>query len=366
MAAEGAGYGALSAAGHDQDIGTGAMLGAAGGALGNVAGEGAAAAISKALGMFNKAPKTMDSDALKQAAQAAYQRADDAGVIYSPDAIKRVTGNLKGDFADFGFHPQLQPGANVALSELERLGGQNVTLKGLDTARKIAGNAYQPMNKSNNALTGKVTSAIDDLVQNPQAGDVLFGNAGAAGASIKEARDMYGRSAKMEKIDYLLKKAGLNAGSANSGGNVENASLQQLKTILTNPKNTRGFSADEIKALERAITPSGVHKAMRLVGKLSPQGNGLMLGLGIGGTAGGLGAATIPAMIAGYGAKKGSEAMTRSNVKALERLVASGGNAAALKSPKNAAQKAIERNKAAIARALMMSGVLAGSQAGQP
>jgi hypothetical protein len=315
--------------------------------------------------MFNKAPKTMDADALKQAAQAAYGRADDAGVIYTPEAIQRITKALKGDFADRGFHPQLQPGANVALGELDRLGGENVTLKGLDTARKIAGNAFQPGNKSNNALTSKITSAIDDLVQNPQAGDVLTGDAGAAGGAIKEARNLYARSTKMEKVQGLLDRAGLQAGSTASGGNIENATRQQLKRILTNPKETRGFTADELAQLKKTVLGSTSQNVLRLIGKLSPQGNGLMMALG-GGAAVASPAIAIPTMAAGYGAKKGAEGITRANVAKLEKLIASGGNAAALKSPKNAAQKAIERNKAAIARALMMSGVLAGSQAGQP
>jgi hypothetical protein len=322
--------------------------------------------------MFNKAPKTMDSDALKQAAQAAYQRADDAGVIYSPDAIKRVTGNLKGDFADFGFHPQLQPGANVALSELDRLGGQNVTLKGLDTARKIAGNAYQPMNKSNNALTGKVTGAIDDLVQNPQAGDIIAGNGSQASAAIKEARDMYGRSAKMDKLDELFTRGELNASTSGSGGNLQNATRQQLKRVLMNKGWDRGFKPDEINAIKKFAKGTTGQNILRSLGAMSPMGNGLGKMLWSG--AAGVGAVTNPAtlipMAAGAavtsGAKKGAEVITRKNFEKLQSLIASGGNAAALKAPKNAAQKAIERNKAAIARALMMSGVLAGSQAGQP
>ncbi len=345
-------------AGYGRDFGENAGLAAGLGAAAPVAGELISAGASKVLGAFNKAPKTMDADALKQAAQAAYSKADDAGVIYSPEALQRVTGDLKGEFADFGYHPELQSGAKVALGELDRISQGNVTLKGLDTARKVAGNAYQPLNKSNNALTGKVTSAIDDLVQNPQAGDVLAGDAGKAASAIKEARELYSRSAKLEKIGYLLKKAGLNAGSAGSGGNIENATRQQLKTLLTNPKLTRGMSADELAAAKKAVLGSPIQNALRLAGKLSPQGNGLMMALG-GGAAVANPAIAIPAMIGGTLAKKGAEKMTQANVKTLERLVASGGNAAALQAPKNAAQKAIESRKDLIAKLLMAGGISA-------
>jgi len=342
--------------GQGNDFGQNAGLAAGLGVAAPAAGQAISALGSKALGMFNKAPAAMDAEGLKQAAQAAYKRADDAGVIYTPQAIQRVTNDLKGQFADFGYHPELQSGAKIALNELDRLGSDNVTLKGLDTARKVAGNAFQPMNKSNNALTAKVTDAIDELVQNPQAGDVLAGDATSAASAIKEARDLYGRSAKLEKVNDLLDKAGLNAGSSGSGGNIENATRQQLKTMLTNPKNTRGMSADEIAALKKAVLGSPAQNAMRLAGKLSPQGNGLMMAiqlLAAGATSG----ATLPLAAAGMVTKKISEGMTQSNVKALERLIASGGNAAAIQAPKNAAQKALEAKKDMIAKLLLGGGL---------
>lgn len=338
--------------GYGRDFGENSGLAAVAGAGAPALAQGVTALGSKALGAFNKTPQTMDAEGLKQAAQAAYGRADDAGVIYSPQAIQRVTNDLKGQFAEFGYHPELQSGAKVALGELDRISQGNTTLKGLDTARKLAGNAFQPGNKANNALTAKVTGAIDDLVQNPKSGDVLTGDASKAASAIKEARDLYGRSAKLEKVDYLLKKAGLNAGSAGSGGNIENATRQQLKTLLANPKNTRGMTADEIAATKKAVLGTPVQNALRLAGKLSPQGNGLMMALGGAGAVASP-AIAIPAMAGGYLAKKGAEGITRANVKQLERLIASGGNAAALKAPKNAAQKALEARKDLIAKMLL-------------
>lgn len=345
-------------AGYGRDFGDNAGMAAVVGGVAPAAGDLITKGASKVLGAFNKAPQTMDAAGLKQAAQAAYDQADQAGVVYSPQAIQRVTSGLKGEFADFGYHPELQSGAKVALGELDRIGQGNVTLKGLDTARKVAGNAYQPMNKSNNALTAKVTGAIDDLVQNPQAGDVFTGDATKAADAIKQARELYGRSAKLEKVQYLLQKAGLQAGSTGSGGNIENATRQKLRTLLTDPKNTRGFKPDEIKALKQAVLGTTTQNALRLAGKLSPQGNGLMAALGLGGAAT-VPTVAIPAMIGGALAKKGAEKITSNSVKQLERLIASGGNAAAIQAPKNAAQKAIESKKALIAQILMGGGLMA-------
>lgn len=55
-AVEGAGYGALNASGHDQDIGEGALMGAIFGGAGNAAGEAVATGARKVAGAFNTSP----------------------------------------------------------------------------------------------------------------------------------------------------------------------------------------------------------------------------------------------------------------------------------------------------------------------
>lgn len=322
-ATEGAAYGAVYGAGEGEGLNdrlwnatTGAGLGAAvGGAAGGLARLGAGAIADEAV------PSGEQLQAIKDAA---YKKAEDAGVIYSPAAMQRILKALIGEFTEFGFHPELHKGARVAISEIDRLKDSNVTLKGLDIARRIAGNAFEPGNKSNNALTAKVVNAIDDVVDNPRAGEVIAGNGVEAAAAIKEARDAFARSRKLELVDTLMQRGKLNAGSAGAGGNIENATRQQLKRILTNPNMTRGFTEAELAALEKAVVGGSMQNLIRLLGKLSPQGNGLMMVMHA------LGAGTVPMYslplaAAGFAAKKGSEAMTRNSARLVEALIATGG-----------------------------------------
>jgi hypothetical protein len=274
-------------------------------------------------------------------------------VIFTPEAVNRLRADVYNDFANFGFHPQNQPGAKVAYDELTRLAeGGNVSLKGMDTARKVASGGFNPTNPSNNALIGKLTEKIDDFTTNAGPNDILAGDVDAGTAALKQARDLWGRSRKGELVDELLAKAGLRASSTGSGGNLENASRQNLRKILDSKKMKRGFTADERAALKKAVMGSKTQNALRLAGKLSPQGNGLMLGL-MG--AGSIAAPhiAIPAALGGFAAKKGAEAITKSNVSQLQKLIAAGGNKSALKktlSPEK--QKAID----ALIRALMITG----------
>jgi len=354
--------GAIQATGNDTDPITGALLGAAGGAAGNVAGEALTAGASKALGAFNRPVKTMTPEELKAAGSAAYARAKGAGVIFKPEAVGNLRDTVYKDMAEFGFHPTNQPGAGVAFDELARLSqGGNVSLEGLESLRRMAAGGFNPTNPSNNKLLGQITERIDDFTANATPQDILAGNAKAATDALSEGRDMWSRFRKVEKVDELLGRAGLNAGSAGSGGNIENATRQQLKRILTDKKMMRGFTADEKEAVRKAVLGTPGQNTLRLAGKLSPQGNGLMAALG--------GAASfanpwvgLPAMAIAAGAKKGSEAMTARNAELVKKLIAAGGSKSALQGPKNALQRLTEAQREPLIRALMAGGLVAAGE----
>jgi hypothetical protein len=363
MAADGATLGTVQAWGNDQDAATGAMLGALGGAGGNLLGEGISAGLGKVAGAFNAKPKVMAPEELKAAGSAAYGRAKDAGVVFKPEAVGRLRDTVYKDMAEFGWDPRLQPGAEVVYDRLSRLAeGGNVGLDGLESVRKIAGNAYNPLNNSNNELLRQITQRVDDFAANAGPDDILMGNAKAATDALSEGRGYWARFRKLEKVQELIDRAGRRAGSTGSGGNVENATRQELRKILDNKKMMRGFTPDEINAIEAAVMGTGAQNTLRLLGKLSPQGNGLMAGLGLGG-AFAMPQVAVPAMLIGAGAKKGAEAMTRANAEYVKRLIATGGNKASLLGQPNAVQRLAQQYRPLLGRALM-SGALVGT-AGQ-
>lgn len=354
MAAQGAALGATEAAIGDKSVGGGAAYGALAGALGNVASEGLSAGVSKVAGAFNKAPSVPTKDALEALKNQAYASADNAGVIYSPAAVDRLNQRVASELTKIGFDPALQPGATVALKRIQDLTGQNVTLTGLDTVRKIASNGFVPGNKSNNAAISKIIDAIDDVMESPNAADVLSGNGQAAGRVLTEARDYASRLAKLNKVEDAVARAELRAASTGSGGNADNATRQNLRRILENP---RGFKPDEREALETTVRGTPTQNALRLAGKLSPSGNGLMAALGIGG------AMVNPligvASLGGMGAKAVADRSTSANVAELARIIAAGGSRAATQAPPNAIQQIAQSKRDALARALMSTGLVA-------
>ena len=346
--------GAISSRGDSGETAEGAAKGLALGLGGGAAAEGIASAAGKVAGAFNKRPVAPTADDLTRLSSEAYKRAEDAGVMFSPQATSKLRDDIQSAFADRAFHPALQPNAGVVFNELDRVAGQPATLSGLDTTRKMAGGAFIPGNDSNNALLNIVKGKIDNLVQSPATGDVLGGDAAGAAASLKEARDFYSRMKKSDLVDEALGRAERRAGSTGSGGNVDNASRQNIRGILDSPKKSRGFTPDELAQMETVVRGTPVQNALRMAGKLSPHGNGLMLagGLGAAAAAGPIG--LIPSAI-GLGAKHVADRMTQRNIGLLDELIRAGGNRASITPSPNMAQRLVAGQKRGLLGATIAS-----------
>lgn len=380
MGAEGAAYGAANALGNDQDVGTGAMLGAGAGVAGNLVGEGASKLVGKVAGAFNKQPELPDAAAIRAAKDAAYKASDEAGVILRPEVVQGIRGKIQDDLANFGYLPANQPKVKAVLDELDRVAGDNITLKGLDQVRKQAGGAYDPTNKTSNSITSKIIQRIDEGVSKVAPESVLTGDAAAGVGNLTEARRLNSQVSRLDRVTEALTKADRNAASSGSGGNTDNAVRQQIKAILNSASRSRGFSPDERAAMETVVRGTDGQNLARKLGRLSPNGNGLMASLygmagggGLGAAALGAGAATggaglaaaaIPATV-GMIAKPIAENATKNNVNELVRIIQAGGNRSDAFAAPNAVQRLAETKRDALIRALMMGGIVATPRTAQ-
>lgn len=350
-AVEGAGYGALSAAGQDEDIGDGALMGAImGGALSPVA-DGVQAALKGAA--RGRAAPAMSIDEARAAGQKANEAADAAGVAFTPQAVDRVKNTVTQQLADFGYDPALQPGAAAVLKRLDELGGQNITLKGLETLRKVASNGYVKGNKSNNSVVDMLIQSIDDVVDNPAAGDVLMGDAQAGSAALKTARDMWRRASRASQIQGALDDAEFQTARSGFGGNADNPIRQRLDSIRKS--GARGFTPDEREALETAITGTPIQNVMRRVGAFSPdRALGPYAGMGAvgGGFAAGAGPIGFAVPAVGWVTNQLAGSMSRGNVDDLLNTIMNGGT----RPPPNWAQQKVEGIYDPLIRAIITAG----------
>jgi len=304
--------------------GVGGVVGAAAPEVSRLLGKGISAL--RKPGAEKAAIKAAPSlEGLREAAEAAYARADRAGVILRPEGIARVNKQIVEDLTEAGATPALQPRIFSALGELQKAEGQPITLKGMDVLRRVVSNAGASMDPTEKMLASKMISRIDDYLGAVAPKDAIMGNAREGIGALTQARALWRRIKKAEMIGEALGKAERAAASSGSGGNIDNAMRQKVRAILDNPKLSRGFTADEKAALERVVRGTKGQNALRLVGKLSPSGNGLMAALGVGATAANPLMAAAP--VAGMVAKPLAERATGRSAALAEAIIRGGGKA---------------------------------------
>lgn len=316
-AAQGATYGAGAAGDSLEERAQGAAFGgAAGAALG-----GAIPLAERGFkGLFGRVGAAMpEIDDLYAAKNAAYAKVDKSGFRYTQQQFDDLVNDIYRRVGAGDIDPNPDGAHKMAISMLNRLNGRNppTTLSQLDDLRQvIRRDVIDGGSKADGHFGQMMLDAIDDFI------DTAGGSAeiGAARAAHKTLR-------KSELLADAVEKARLNAASSGSGGNIDNALRQQIKQILTNPSRVRSFTKAEREAMKKIVEGGGsLQGLLRLVGKLSPSGNGLMAALGIGATAANPMLA-VP-IGAGIAAKTVADGATKAGVRALERSVRTGAGAA--------------------------------------
>lgn len=334
-AAEGAAYGAAYGAGEGEGFDErkrnaehgaviSALLGAGTGALARIGAGGVA---------DDAAPA---ADDLRTLAKQAYQAADNAGVVYTPEGVQQLGQGIMEDMAAGGFHPRIHPKVAAVLDAVGELGDGNVSLGKLEQLRRIAGSAAKSIEPDEQRLASIVIDNIDEFTR--AATDpalVARGDGAVASDALTEARDYWSRLRKSEMVDDALMKAERHAKSTGGGTNIDNASRQKVRVILDSPKKVRGFTDQERAVMERLVRGTTGQNLLRLIGKASPSGivsggagaaAGATVGGAIGGPAGAvIGTVAVPAV--GRLAKLGADAMTAEHAKVLDALVRNGGQA---------------------------------------
>ncbi|HEV8491324.1 MAG TPA: hypothetical protein VGR76_03605 [Candidatus Angelobacter sp.] len=128
-----------------------------------------------------------------------------------------------------------------------------------------------------------VSEAIDNYLPNIPQADLLAGNAAKASEFLTRARANAAAEFRARDIDSALHNAEVQAGSTYSGGNLNNATRQQLRPLLKVRRgatnfNLPGWTAAEMAQLRNAVIGTPTGNIARGIGKMGP--NGGLMGLG--------------------------------------------------------------------------------------
>jgi hypothetical protein len=273
------------------------------------------------------------ADALKQAASQGYDAVRGMGVDYSSQAAKSLSEGIQRNLESDGVLAELSPKTFAILKKLQDPPeGSVASLDGLIAARRSLQNAAGDFtNKTEQMAATRAIKELDRFIEAAAPESVVAGPAAAAGQAVKDARGNTAAAKRSERVTGVEEQAQLRAEASNSGQNVGNAVRQRFASLLSKPKEARGYTEKELEMMRSISRGTPLSNFTRNAGNVLGGGGGLGAAVtgGMGAAAAaaatgnpfmaGLGATLPPAM--GYGLKKASTALTKRQVDALDDAI---------------------------------------------
>lgn len=268
------------------------------------------------------------SAALKDATTEAYQKVHDMGLELKPKPVEALSGQIEQTLVDKGITPRNAQPIYEALGTLKNPPeGAVITSRGFDNLRKEMVQATQSADGSMRTGGGVVIKALDDYLANLPASHVISGDAQAAAKQFSIARENFKATKRLGITEGKDALGELNAATAHSGQNADNAMRQAFKQMIRPDKygktlaEKEGFNAQEIAAINKIARGGFTNNTLRWLGKLAPTDVGKITATAMAGHyTGGL---SLLGSAGALGAKLIADSVTKRRAAALRDLVAS-------------------------------------------
>lgn len=289
------------------------------------------AARTPSYGDPNRARSSAD---LKREAQKTYKEAEKAQSIFSGTSqnaagrtfAEELQHRANTELADLAFEKATEPKVwGLVAAMQEKTGRGNISFKELERFRTRVGNVIRDGSPTERLMALRILGVVDDMLDEavkPNSGYVLLGNAKHQLAKLKRARSVWNRMRKTELVEDAIKRAADRAPSTGLGANLENATRQEFRRLITNPKTAKAFSSGEREAIEQIVQGTASRNVLRLLGALDPTRGALNVGGGV--IAGSTGSPLAwGAMGAGFVSRRLGESLTQNEVNSLLARVSS-------------------------------------------
>ena len=330
-------YGALSADEGERMQGArqGAMFGAAAGAALPAAVEG----VRQGVGALRTGQAVREAgrtgpttEQLRQQAGRLYDQARDRGVVVRQTSFDDFATGLANRIKAEGADPDVTSQAFAAVRRLEAARGRDVSLRDIDTLRRVMGNASTSNNPADRRLAGMMLEGLDDYVHRLVDGDLAGGSAQGLSTELRQARKIWGQMRNSEMIEEAIQRAG------DQASGFENGLRIQFRQILRNRKAMQRLSEGEQEAVRAVVRGTPLGNLLKRMSRMS-YGSGAQTnvmgaslfgaaGAGAGGAVGGpVGAmvgAVAPAVV-GSAAGRGAENITLTAAQRARNVAAGGG-----------------------------------------
>lgn len=263
-------------------------------------------------------------ETLEKQSRKFYDEARARGVVVDGESVLDMVTRVENNVGKIGPSPTLAPKATGVLNEWAGRLGKDLTLEDLQVMREEAGIVAGSNTPKERAIGQIMKNEIDAFIDNLSDKNVVSGDPVNIGDTLKRARSLWQRQAKVRMVDEIFETAESTASGFENGLRIE------FRKIVRNPKKRRSFTPDEIAAMKKVANGGPVQGALRLLRHLGPgTGNeNRYLGTAIGATAGtavggpALGLA-MPAV--GHLAGRAAARNTTTNAEMARALMATGG-----------------------------------------
>lgn len=257
---------------------------------------------------FKRSEQRPTIENLRAAKNMAYRAVEEAGEEFSVDEMNGLFNRVSRIFESGNYVEDVDNASRATLRILERNSDKPATIGQLDRIRQGLWSRYN--SAKDQPMILDAIGEIDDLIASRAETSELMTAARAANS----------RYAKSQLLDDAFTKAEDQTASTGSGGNILNKYRQAVTSIINNPKKSRFFTDEEIDVMRQFVRGTPSENLRRLVGKMSPNGNGLMMTLhAVGGMASG--GATLPLMVAGAAAKNSADRAVERGAREVQDMV---------------------------------------------
>lgn len=259
------------------------------------------------IGFRTKAKVPSAADIKGQASQL-YKQIDDAGVLIKTEPYNQFVNKVKVDIGS-KVREARNPKIADAIKELDEATGSAKTLQKMQDLRESISSLKMSSEPSDRMFAGKIVEELDDFMEKLDTTKLVAPAQGDLEAIklVPQARNLWKQARKSELLDEIYRKAEIKATDPYDDVAFATKLRAEFKNLAANKNKLRGFSAEEVKAIEDAAKGGKVENALRAFGKPLTgsilQGQNVaslslpaLIGLKLGGPAGAIiGANVVPA-----------------------------------------------------------------------
>lgn len=225
------------------------------GIVGGVTGAGASRRLTQ-----TKPPTTAE---LKESAGKAYKEVENAQIVFAPQSYDALVGRINQRLTDEAYNPRAETPMKNVVAALNEKKGRPLDYKDFEKLRVIARDAAKSPDASTRRLSKLVVKELDNYVSNAKANDIVSGDLPKMQLAIFEARQNYAAAMRGADIEEAIRKAKL------TGGGVADYQ-REFRALRNNTKKMRGFTPDQVRAIEKTAQVGGYIDILDSIGEASP------------------------------------------------------------------------------------------------